>query len=602
MSQSVGEDVSRGEASLPMGRLFRRACAQWQRLLGGLIFLAIGSGASLWFPQLARELLDASLASGDASEVDRTAWLLASVLLVQGIAGALRYLLFTDAGERIVARLRKDLFRTVIAQDIAFFDARSVGELMSRLSNDATVIQNTLSVNISQGIRNLVMAAGGVVLLFLTSPSLALWMLAVVPPVVLGAIALGRLLGRLSFRAQDQLARASSQAEESLSGVRTVRAFAQEAQASRRYNAAVDGWYVLVRSQLRWTALFTGAAGSAGFLALAFVVWRGGRMVLEGSLSAGDLMQFLLYTLLVAFAVGMLGALWGDLMRARGAALRIFELLDREPEIPLEGGMTLASVRGEVAFEGVRFAYPSRPESLVLRSLSFHVRAGEVVAFVGESGAGKSTIASLLRRFHDPLAGRVLFDGVDVRDLDPSWLRRQIGAVDQEPLLLSASIAENIRYGAPDASDEAVREAARRANALGFIEQFPEGFATQVGERGVQLSGGQKQRIAIARAFLKDPALLIFDEATSALDAESEYQVQQALDELMKGRTVIVIAHRLSTVAGVDRIHVLASGAVVESGAFAALVRSGGVFAQLVERQRLDEAPRDRRGAGPTTG
>lgn len=581
------EHAQESKDPLTFRRLVTLARPELGRLALGVVCLAAGSAAGLAFPQLARTLMDAALASSDAAAVDRAALGLALVLLAQGIFGALRYLLFTDAGERIVASLRKQLFTTLVAQDIAFFDERRVGELLSRISNDATVLQNTVSVNISQGLRNLVMAFGGVVLLFLTSPKLTLLMLAVVPPVVLGAIVLGRLLRKLSFRAQEELARSATHAEESLSGIRNVRAFAREDLATARYGASIDAWYQAVRQQIRWTAVFTGAAGSAGFVALAAVVWFGGRMVLDGALSAGDLTQFLLYTLLVAFSVGMLGALWGDYMRARGAAIRVFELLDLVPEIPLHGGVVLDAVDGRVRFDAIEFAYPTRPDVQVLQQLNLEVAAGEVVALVGESGAGKSTIAALLRRFYDPNAGVVSVDDHDVRTLDPSYLRRVIGAVDQEPLLLSASIEENIRYGAEGASADEVREAARQANALDFIERFPEGFQTLVGERGVQLSGGQKQRIAIARAFLKNPAILIFDEATSALDAESEYQVQQALDRLMRGRTVILIAHRLSTVAGVDRIHVLAQGRVVESGDFETLMAQGGVFSRLVERQRL---------------
>lgn len=584
------ENVAPEPASnVTLRRLLSLAKPEAPRLIAGTLFLAIGSAAGLWFPQLARELLDAALASGETAEVDKAALGLAAVLLIQGVAGAIRYLFFTDAGERIVSQLRQSIFANLLGQDISFFDSRRVGELLSRMSNDATVIQNTVSVNISQGLRNLVMALGGVVLLFMTSVQLAALMMAVVPPVVLGAILLGRHLGQLSFRAQEQLARASTYAEEALSGIRTVRAFAREAHAKDRYAEAIRAWYGAVKSQIQWTAVFTGAAGTAGFLALALVVWRGGRMVLQGTLSAGDLTQFLLYTLLVAFAVGMLGALWGDLMRARGAATRIFELMDITPTIPLEGGELVSTIEGNVRFDEVEFHYPTRPDVQVLDRLSFEVGAGQVIALVGESGAGKSTIGALLRRFYDPTHGSVLVDGRDVRTLDPSSLRRKIGAVDQEPLLLSASIAENIRYGAPSASDNEVREAARQANALGFIERFPDGFETLVGERGVQLSGGQKQRIAIARAFLKDPSILIFDEATSALDAESEYQVQQALERLMQGRTVILIAHRLSTVAGADQIHVLEKGRVVESGNFQALMARGGVFARLVERQRVGD-------------
>lgn len=586
MSAQGDQETQQG---LTVGRLLALAAPQWRRLVPGTIFLFLASGAGLYFPQLARQILDASLTSGTRADVDRAALLLALVFVVQGVAGALRYMLFTEAGERIVASLRASIFASLLEQDIAFFDVRRTGELLSRISNDATILQNTVSVNVSMALRNGLTALGGVVLLFATSPRLTLIMLSVIPPVVLGAIYFGRLVRRLSFAAQEALAGATEQAEESLSGIRNLRSFAREPWAARRYADAIDGYFRTVQRSIRWMAVFTGAASTGGYFAIAIVVWYGGRLVLDGAMSAGDLTQFILYTLLVAVSVGMLGSLYADFMKARGAATRVFEILDAQPTIPLRGGAMLPSVEGAIRLEDVVFAYPSRPDVPVLRGLSVDVAPGEVVAFVGESGAGKSTIAALVRRFYDPQEGGVYLDGVDIRTLDPSGLRGWIGTVDQEPLLLSASIGENIRYGRPSATDEEVRQAAADANALAFIERFPDGFDTMVGERGVQLSGGQKQRLAIARALLKDPQILIFDEATSALDAESEYQVQQALDRLMQGRTVIVIAHRLSTISGADRIYVLEGGRVVEAGNFDALMGERGTFARLVERQRMGD-------------
>lgn len=574
---------------LTLGRLLRLAAPEWRRLVPGTFFLIVGSAAGLYFPQLAREILDASLSSGTRAEVDRAALILAGAFIVQGVAGALRYVLFTEAGESIVARLRATIFDALVAQDIAFFDARRTGELLSRISNDASILQNTVSVNISMAMRHSLTAVGGIVLLFITSPRLTLIMLAIVPAVVLAAIFFGKIVRKLSFRAQEELARATAQAEESLSGIRNLRSFGREPWASARYVEAIARYFREIQRSIRWMGVFTGAAGTAGYLSIAIVVWYGGRLVLDGALTAGDLTQFILYTLLVAVSVGMLGSLYADFMKARGAAFRVFDILDAEPTIALHGGLVLAETRGELSFEDVSFHYPTRPDVEVLRALHLRVRSGEVVALVGESGAGKSTIAALLRRFYDPTSGRVLLDGHDIRDLDPSFLRSLIGTVDQEPVLLSSSIAENIRFGAPDADEAAVREAARQANALSFIENFPDGLDTLVGERGVQLSGGQKQRIAIARALLKDPQILIFDEATSALDAESEYQVRQALERLMEGRTVILIAHRLSTVADADRIYVLGEGRVLEQGSFADLMSAQGAFYSLVERQRFGE-------------
>lgn len=570
-------------------RLITMALPEWRRLVPGTLFLVISSAAGLYFPQVAREILDASLETGARQDVDRAALILAAAFIVQGVTGALRYMLFTEAGEHIVTRLRAQIFDALLTHDIAFFDERRTGELLSRISNDASILQNTVSVNVSMALRNGLTVLGGLVLLWLTSARLTLIMITVIPAVVLGALFFGRLVRRLSYEAQEELAAATAQAEEALSGIRNVRSFAQESWASERYVQGLGGYFTAIKKSIRWMAVFTGTASIAGYSAIAIVVWYGGRLVLDGALSAGDLTQFILYTLLVAVSVGMLGSLYGDFMKARGAAQRVFEILDATHDIPLTGGLKLPQIQGDLRFRNVHFAYPTRPESPVLCGIDLEVKPGHVVALVGESGAGKSTIAALIRRFYDVDSGEITLDGHDLRQLDPSGLRAGIGTVDQEPILLSASVAENIRFGAPDASDEAVREAARQANALDFITAFSQGFDTMVGERGVQLSGGQKQRIAIARALLKDPQILIFDEATSALDAESEYQVQQALDRLMQGRTVILIAHRLSTIMGADTVYVLGRGTVLEYGAPATLMARQGAFYELVDRQRLSE-------------
>lgn len=583
------EDSEPTTEGFTVRRLLTMALPEWRRLVPGTIFLVISSAAGLYFPQVAREILDASLDAGSRADVDRAAWILAGAFAVQGIAGALRYMLFTEAGEHIVTRLRAQIFDTLLTLDIAFFDERRTGELLSRISNDASILQNTVSVNVSMALRNGLTVLGGLVLLWLTSSRLTLIMITVIPAVVLGALFFGRMVRKLSYEAQEELAAATAQAEEALSGIRNVRSFAQEPWASARYDAGLQKYFAAIRKSIRWMAVFTGTASIAGYSAIAIVVWYGGRLVLDGSMSAGDLTQFILYTLLVAVSVGMLGSLYGDFMKARGAAHRVFEIVDAVPDIPLGGGTVLTHVQGDLRFRSVHFAYPTRPDSPVLRGVDLTVGAGQVVALVGESGAGKSTIAALIRRFYDVDAGEITIDGHRLTSLDPSALRASIGTVDQEPILLSTSIRENIRFGAPGATEEQVIAAAETANALGFIKAFPAGFDTLVGERGVQLSGGQKQRIAIARALLKDPQILIFDEATSALDAESEYQVQQALDRLMKGRTVILIAHRLSTIMGADRVYVLGAGRVIESGEPQALMASKGAFSSLVDRQRLTD-------------
>ena len=582
-------------AGRSLSRLLRLARPEWPALAAGALFLAIGSAASLLYPQAMRLVLDGATGQGGHTVlgpsgpglVGRAAAAMAVLAIVQGAAIGLRYLLFSLAGERVVARLRRDLFRRLLSQEIGFFDGRRTGELTSRLAADTEAVQGAVSSSISMALRNLASAAGGVAFLLWTSPRLAVVMLAVVPPVAVGAVVYGWRIRRLSRDAQDALAAAGEVAEESLSGIRTVRAFDAEAREAARYAGAIDRVYGLARRRARAGTFFMGGAAAAGYLAVAVVLGYGGRLVLQGALTVGALTSFLVYTLIVAFSLGALADLWAGFMRAAGAAERIFELGDRIPAMAPEGGFVPAAVEGRVSFEGVVFAYPSRPDVPVLRGLELDVAAGERVALVGPSGAGKSTVAALAFRLYDPQGGAVRLDGRDLRGLDPRWLRRQVGVVSQEPILFSATVAENVRYGRPDATDDEVEAAARAANAHEFIGRFPEGYATQVGERGVQLSGGQKQRVAIARAVLKDPRVLILDEATSALDSESEALVQEALERLMRGRTVLVIAHRLSTVTGADRVAVVEGGRVVQLGRHARLVEEEGPYRRLVERQIL---------------
>ena len=398
-----------------------------------------------------------------------------------------------------------------------------------------------------------------------------------------GAGVYGRMLRRVSKQVQDALARSSEVAEETLAGVRTVRAFAREEREVARYGTAVDESFALARHRARLGAVFTGGVSFLGYGAIAAVLWYGGVLLSEGSLGFGDLTSFLLYTFTVAFSIGALSSLWSDFAKAAGASERVFELLDREPEV--EAGDTAGDGRGRVVLDGVHFAYPSRPGAPVLSGLTLGLEPGQVVALVGPSGGGKSTVAALLSRFYDPDEGVLSLDGRAFVELDAGWLREQVGVVSQEPILFATSIADNIRYGCADASDAAVEAAAAAANAREFVQDFPDGFETLVGERGVRLSGGQKQRIAIARALLKDPAVLVLDEATSALDAESEHLVQEALDRLMTGRTTLVIAHRLSTVRDADRVVVLDGGRVAEEGSHNELLEMNGLYRKLVERQ-----------------
>ena len=569
-------------------RLFQLARPEARALVAGTFFLALGAAASLSYPQGMKVIIDATLTESEGGILDRAAIGLAIAAIVQGVSIALRYVLFTVAGERVVARLRERLYRSILDQEVAFFDERRTGELTNRLSSDTTVIQSAVSVNISMGLRMIAQVVGGIGFLLYTSPLLTAIMLSVVPPVAIGAVAYGRRIRKLSREVQDALAGASEVAEESIAGIRTVRSFAAEVKEGDRYASSIQGSFELARRRAIAAALFMASATTAGYIAVALVFWYGGRLVVRHEMTPGGLTAFLVYTLMVAFSIGGLADLWADFMKSVGAAERVFQLLDRTPAIPRGGGATLDHPEGRVAIERVAFAYPTRPNARVLQGVDLTIEPGEIVAVVGPSGAGKSTIASLLARLYDPLEGRILFDGQDLRALDPQWLRRQIGTVAQEPILFSTSVAENIRYGRPGASIEEVHTACRAANAHGFISEFPMGYDTLVGERGVQLSGGQKQRVAIARAVLKDPRLLILDEATSALDAESEHLVKEALDRLMLGRTTLVIAHRLSTVIDADRVVVLDAGHVAQVGNHRELMAQEGIYKRLVERQFVE--------------
>ncbi len=577
------------ELSVTLRRLYALAWPERWVLLAATIFLLISSAGNIAFPPAAGRLLDGALrVPGDGSidlhQVDRMALVLIIIFAATAVAAALRFVLYQRAGERVVTKLRADLYQAILAQDVAFFDEERTGEIASRLSSDTTILQTTVTANLSMVLRNATMVLGALVMLLLTSTRLTLSMLAIVPPLALAGVAYGKRVRILAKQSQDALAKASEVAVEALGAVRTVKSFAAEATESARYQSALALSLLHAFRRIRYAAAFFGVAFFSAFAAGVFVFWYGARLVASGALTPGGLISFLFFTMQVAFGITALAELWTDVQRAAGAAERIFALLKRVPGIP-GGGRTLTRVRGAVRFDGVAFAYPTRSALSVLKDFSLELGQGKVTAIVGPSGAGKSTIASLTYRLYDPIQGVISLDGVDYRSIDPQFLRRQVGVVAQEPILFSTTIRENIRYGRPDASEADVLEAAQSANATEFIRAFPDAFDTAVGERGVQLSGGQKQRIAIARALLKNPRILILDEATSALDSESEYLVREALGRLMVGRTTMVIAHRLSTVRDADRVVVLDAGRVVQDGSHATLVGTEGLYRRLVERQ-----------------
>lgn len=566
-------------------RIFSLIKLEKTTLMRGLFFLAISSAAGLIYPQFVRWMVDHVLEAKDYQLLNQVVLGLFLALSISMIAGNVRYYLFTLSGESIVLKLREQLYRSILKQEVAFFDFNRTGELMSRLSSDCSTLQNTVSVNISQGLRNLAQVIGGFAFMFYTSWKLSLVLLIIIPPVAGMAYYFGRRIRALSKEFQTTLAESSIVAEETISGLRTVKSFVQELNEVFRYQGALTKALVLARQRILVIAQFMTLAMVLGVSAISFVLWYGGREVISGSLTAGALVQFLLYLFVVAIGVGSLGSLWGDLMAGVGASHRIFEIIEREPAFA-DVGHTPSLVSGEVEFSHVYFSYPTRLDVSVLNDLSFKISAGQVVALVGMSGCGKSTVASLIPRFYDPIKGSIRFDGEPVSDLKVSWLREQIGIVSQEPILISTTIEENIRYGKPEATDTEVLEAARSANTLEFIEKFPDGFKTRVGERGIQLSGGQKQRVAIARALLKNPKLLILDEATSNLDTESEHLVQDALKRLMKGRTTIVIAHRLATVRDANKILVMNAGQIVEEGTHDVLANNkNGLYYKLLQRQ-----------------
>lgn len=582
------EEAEEGERRISLWRLVGLARPHWVSLAVATAALFVGSGVALLYPQAGRILVDDVLAaeSGDWN-LRAIAVALVALFAVQALFVGLRHYLFTVVGERIVADLRTRLYRSVIAQEVGFFDAQDTGNITSRLTSDTQTLQNTVTSNLSMALRYGVQTVGGVAAMFATSLKLGAVMLVTVPPVVLAAVYYGRKLRDLSSDFQDALADSTSAAEETIAGIRTVRGFGREPHEADRYEAEIERTYDVAKRRAWLGGIFTAGVTFLGYFTIALILLYGGYLVAQELLSPGELTAFILYTLMVAFSLAALSGLWTDFMKATGAARRVFELIDRVPRLDVADDPVRRRVEGRVEFEGVDFTYPTRPDAPALRDISFEMERGERLALVGPSGSGKSTVANLVLRLYDPDDGVVRIDGTDLRDWDPETLRQYTGVVSQDPVLFSGTVRENVRYGDLDAGDDRIVDALEAANAWGFVSEFPEGLDTVVGERGVRLSGGQKQRVAIARALLKDPNLLILDEATSSLDVQSEALVQEALDRLMADRSTLIIAHRLSTVSDADRIVVLDRGEIVEVGDHGELVAEGGLYRDLIETQRL---------------
>ncbi|KQP41752.1 ABC transporter transmembrane domain-containing protein [Methylobacterium sp. Leaf106] len=593
-----------GRGKAPLGSLkplIPFALVYRGRILAAFLSLLAASGATLVVPIALRRVIDHGFSPEGHSVIDAYFMALIGVVSVLALSSAARYYTVVTLGERVVADLRSAVFARLTILDPAFFDRSQSGEIVSRLTADATQVKAVFGVSISILLRNAFLFVGAVAMMVITSPKLSILVLVAIPLIVFPLILSGRGVRRRSRAAQDRLADASAYAAEAIGAIRTMQAFGMGRATAEHFGQASENAYSAARNSVQARALLTGVAIFLISASVVGVMWYGAQGVLAGTMTAGQLSQFVLYAVFGASALGQLSEVYGELAQAAGAAERLGEILAAEPAIqaPADPLPLPVPPRGEVAFEQVRLTYPTRPEHPSLDGISFQVAHGERVALVGPSGAGKTTVLQALLRFYDPQSGVVRVDGVDITAVDPDSLRERMSLVPQDPTVFSGSVMDNIRYGRPLASEAEIHRAAELAHADGFIRALPQGYHTQVGERGVTLSGGQRQRVAIARAILKDAPILLLDEATSALDAESERAVQTALDTLMRGRTTLVIAHRLATIRAADRILVLDGGRIVETGTHESLLAQGALYAQLAALQFTDALDETARGKEP---